>query len=115
MTSDRLRSTSDPVTENSVPLDFETFVPAHDAALSFMQSMPPYRHRTAPPATPTAEKEQLPDTCDGDAMNAVNADEAFSHALSAMYWCGYWTAMYHVSSPHTFHLLFGSSQEDSLL
>lgn len=27
----------------------------------------------------------------------VNADEAFSRALGAMYWGGYWTAMYHVS------------------
>jgi hypothetical protein len=26
----------------------------------------------------------------------INQDEAFSRALSAMYWGGYWTAMYHV-------------------
>lgn len=26
-----------------------------------------------------------------------SVDEAFTRALSAMYWTGYWTAMYHVS------------------
>ena len=25
-----------------------------------------------------------------------SADDAFSRALGAMYWCGYWTAVYHV-------------------
>jgi hypothetical protein len=33
----------------------------------------------------------------------VSQDEAFDRALSAMYWGGYWTAVYHVCfslSPH---------------
>lgn len=32
-----------------------------------------------------------------DAGAGVSADEAFSRALSAMYWSGYWAATYHVS------------------
>ncbi|KAJ2926872.1 hypothetical protein H1R20_g10201, partial [Candolleomyces eurysporus] len=32
-------------------------------------------------------------------MSTVSQDEAFSRALNAMYWGGYWTAVYHVSVP----------------
>lgn len=35
----------------------------------------------------------------------VNRDEAFNNALSAMYWSGYWTAVYHVSVTVRSHLL----------
>lgn len=31
------------------------------------------------------------------AFSGVSVDEAFNRALGAMYWCGYWTACYHVS------------------
>ena len=31
-----------------------------------------------------------------EAGTMISQDEAFSRALSAMYWGGYWTAMYHV-------------------
>jgi hypothetical protein len=32
-------------------------------------------------------------------MSTVSQDEAFSRALNAMYWGGYWTAVYHVGLP----------------
>ncbi|KAJ7604760.1 hypothetical protein B0H17DRAFT_1120781 [Mycena rosella] len=54
---------------DSQSLDFATFVPTYDASL----------------ALPTPES--------GDA--GAGQDEAFSRALGAMYWGGYWTAVYH--------------------
>ena len=33
---------------------------------------------------------------DGTEGRIVSQDEAFSRAMNAMYWGGYWTAMYHV-------------------
>ena len=36
----------------------------------------------------------------------VSQDEAFSRALNAMYWGGYWTAMYHVRRYSLFLSLF---------
>ena len=33
----------------------------------------------------------------GAEIAAVSQDEAFSRAMTAMYWSGYWTAVYHVS------------------
>ncbi|KAF8960963.1 hypothetical protein BDZ97DRAFT_1921656 [Flammula alnicola] len=64
---------------DSQPINFDTFVPTHDASLD--QSSNP---------VPTAN--YIPDTPTG---LMVSQDEAFSRALSAMYWGGYWTAMYH--------------------
>jgi len=61
-----------PVLEhNSVPLNFNTFVPSHDPA--------------------------LPNLAATDTQNLANIpkDEAFRNALNAMYWTGYWTAVYH--------------------
>jgi len=34
----------------------------------------------------------------------VSQDEAFSRAMNAMYWGGYWTAMYHVRA--VVHIIF---------
>lgn len=57
---------------NSVPLNFDTFIPSHDPA--------------------------LPDLAATDSQNLadISQDEAFRNALNAMYWTGYWTAVYYV-------------------
>jgi hypothetical protein len=65
-----------PDPENSRPLDFETFVPNHDPSLT----QPSHTY-----GIPPAPGEH------------VGPDEAFNRALGAMYWAGYWTAVYHVS------------------
>ena len=85
-------------TTSSVPLNFDTFVPTHDASLSYAQP-------AQPPPIPDEVSAQyngvtshygasLPDTKEG--LGAVSPDEAFNRAIGAMYWCGYWTAVYHV-------------------
>jgi hypothetical protein len=68
-----------PDSENSRPLDFETFVPDHDPSLA-QPSQPAHETHGIPPAT-----------------GYVSRDEAFNRMLGAMYWAGYWTAVYHVS------------------
>ena len=57
---------------DSVPLNFNTFVPSHDPA--------------------------LPNLAARDTQNlaGISQDEAFQNALNAMYWTGYWTAVCHV-------------------
>jgi hypothetical protein len=67
-------------------------MPTHDPSLDI-------------PSDPTANQIPVPDTnyipaADGSAV--VSQDEAFSRALSAMYWGGYWTAMYHVCRDYIF-------------
>ncbi|KAK0440789.1 hypothetical protein EV421DRAFT_1905155 [Armillaria borealis] len=63
---------------DSKPIDFNTFVPSHDASLDTEDD-----HAAGPsyslPEPPT---------------EAVTQDEAFTRAVNAMYWAGYWTAMY---------------------
>ncbi len=66
--------------ENSRPLDFETFVPNHDPTLA-QPSQAAFETYAIPPAP----------------GERVSRDEAFNRALGAMYWAGYWTAIYHVS------------------
>jgi len=56
---------------DSVPLNFNTFVPSHD------------------PALPS------PTVTDTQNLTHISQDEAFRNALNAMYWTGYWTAVYH--------------------
>jgi len=71
---------------DSQPLNFETFVPTHDPSLDI--PLDPTGNQIPPPNTnyiPAAGESAV-----------VSQDEAFSRALSAMYWGGYWTAMYHV-------------------
>jgi hypothetical protein len=70
-----------PDAENSHPLDFATFVPSHDPSLP-QHSQPPAFEAYATPPAPGEH---------------VRRDEAFNRALGAMYWAGYWTAVYHVS------------------
>ena len=57
---------------DSVPLNFNTFVPSHDPALPNLAA------------------------ADTQSLVSVSQDEAFRNALNAMYWTGYWTAIYHV-------------------
>ncbi|THU79893.1 hypothetical protein K435DRAFT_696836 [Dendrothele bispora CBS 962.96] len=77
--------------ENSQPVDFNTFVPSHNPGLD----LPVLEE---PPAIPGPDfsafySRSLAES--GGPM--VSQDEAFSRALGAMYWGGYWTAVYHVS------------------
>ena len=69
---------------DSQPLNFDTFVPTHNPSLDRLSLL-------APPM------DYVQETLDS-AM--VSQDEAFSRALNAMYWGGYWTAMYHVCILH---------------
>lgn len=80
-------------TENSTPLNFDTFVPTHDPSLASAQdpsATPPH-----PPSVPGPDYAQYYLANPPGPM--VSQDEAFQRALSAMYWGGYWTAVYHVS------------------
>ena len=63
---------------DSRPLNFETFVPTYDPSL---------------PAPPVMTQDYVSDVPAGA---VISQDEAFAKALNAMYWGGYWTAMYHV-------------------
>ncbi|KAH7911828.1 hypothetical protein BJ138DRAFT_1149746 [Hygrophoropsis aurantiaca] len=73
--------------EDSSPLDFNTFIPTHDPSLPTPTEPPVVQNDASPsyfiPDPPTS---------------MVSQDEAFSRALSAMYWGGYWTAVYHHQS-----------------
>ena len=67
---------------DSQPFNFNTFIPSHDPSLEL-------------PQMPT-----VPDTSyqlSGPPETLVSQDEAFTRALGAMYWGGYWTAVYHAS------------------
>lgn len=65
---------------DSQPIDFDTFVPTHNPSLDHLSSL----------ALPMDYAQDTPSAA------MVSQDEAFSRALNAMYWGGYWTAMYHV-------------------
>lgn len=78
--------------ENSKPLDFNTFVPTYDPTLD---PSPPADQDTAR-ALPTAPSANYAADFTSGSGQMVTQDEAFQRALSAMYWGGYWTAMYHV-------------------
>ena len=75
---------------DSQPINFDTFVPTHDPSLDHLSSLaPPMDYAQDTPGVPM-----------------VSQDEAFSRALNAMYWGGYWTAIYHVRILHfTFRFL----------
>ena len=70
---------------DTVPLDFHTYNPTHDPSLAVPSDTGAGPAMTAPFFVPP------PST------TMVSCDEAFNNALSAMYWGGYWTAVYHVS------------------
>lgn len=103
--------------QSSAPLNFDTFVPTHDPSLTFTgpSSPPPlpqntqshlgqiqnYYESILPPpgnaAYTTTGGMGFTANTKGAGVGTINADEAFNRAIGAMYWCGYWTAMYHVS------------------
>lgn len=62
---------------DSRPFDFNTFVPTHDASLG---------------------AAMMGGEADGEVAWA-GRDAAFGNAMSAMYWAGYWAAVYHVRLP----------------
>ncbi|KAI0353142.1 hypothetical protein OH77DRAFT_1427526 [Trametes cingulata] len=66
---------------DSTPLNFDTYVPNHDPSLA------------APGAAPGTGGASALGAGSEAAM--VSQDEAFSRAMTAMYWSGYWTAVYH--------------------
>lgn len=72
---------------DSTPLNFDTFVPTHDASLAV----------AAGPLLTVPAMDGVSSTGAGAEAAAVSQDEAFSRAMTAMYWSGYWTAVYHVS------------------
>lgn len=74
---------------DSKPLDFDTFVPTHDPSLN----MPTFEEPLPVPG-PDYSSYYLP-TPPGP---MVSKDEAFRRALGAMYWGGYWTAVYQCQS-----------------
>ena len=65
--------------EDTAPLDFDTYVPTHDPSLAQASDTAMTTPFFVPPPS-----------------TMVSRDEAFNNALSAMYWGGYWTAVYHV-------------------
>lgn len=73
--------------EDSQPLNFDTFIPSHDPSLDVpIQELP----SISKPSNTVQFLSEPPGPI-------VSQDEAFTRAMGAMYWAGYWTAMYHVS------------------
>lgn len=72
---------------DSLPLNFDTFVPNHDPSLAL--PVPPYPASQAPDCSGNYLPEPL--------GHMISQDEAFTRALGAMYWAGYYSAIYHVS------------------
>ncbi|KAI0693758.1 hypothetical protein C8T65DRAFT_744596 [Cerioporus squamosus] len=70
---------------DSAPLNFDTFVPSHDPSLA----------AAAGPLLTVPTMDGMSGTGTGSEMAMVSQDEAFSRAMTAMYWSGYWTAVYH--------------------
>ena len=77
--------------DDSHPLNFDTFVPNHDPSLAL--PVPPY------PSNLVDNSEGYLSTQPGP---MVSQDEAFSRAMGAMYWAGYYSAIYHVSLSSSF-------------
>ncbi|KZT24693.1 hypothetical protein NEOLEDRAFT_1134746 [Neolentinus lepideus HHB14362 ss-1] len=64
------KATHEAAADDSQPLNFDTYVPEHDPTLS----QPGYAAAL---------------------QGMVSQDEAFTRAVEASYWSGYWTAVYH--------------------
>ncbi|KIM81682.1 hypothetical protein PILCRDRAFT_485730 [Piloderma croceum F 1598] len=71
--------------DNSHPLNFDTFIPAHDPSLTL--PVPPYPHGQVPDYSGYSLPEPP--------GPMVSQDEAFTRAMGAMYWAGYYSAVYH--------------------
>ncbi|KAJ6455778.1 hypothetical protein C8R45DRAFT_1035631 [Mycena sanguinolenta] len=67
---------------DSKPLDFDTFVPKHDATLGL-------------PAPGGTAGYAFSGAVPPPSTSVASQDEAFTRAVEAMYWGGYWTAVYH--------------------
>jgi len=67
---------------DSQPIDFHAFIPTHDPSLG----VPIF-----PDPSSTGPSQSISHT----PGQIASQDEAFQRALSAMYWGGYWTAVYH--------------------
>ncbi|KAG8684576.1 hypothetical protein FRC08_013623 [Ceratobasidium sp. 394] len=76
---------------DSAPIDFNTFVPSHDPTLG-NQTQAATAGPTLGPYVPTALSVAIPDAA------MLTRDEIFEKAVSASYWAGYWSAMYHANS-----------------
>lgn len=74
--------------ENSTPLNFDTFVPTHDPSLAL--------HIGTPSVPAEQEFASWAQNMASSSSQLVDQDEAFQRALTAMYWSGYYTAVYHV-------------------
>jgi hypothetical protein len=74
------------VEADSRPINFDTFLPTHDASLASGNL------QTMPIPGPDYSSQVLLDP----SRIMVTQDEAFNRALGATYWSGYWTAIYHV-------------------
>ncbi|KAJ7743814.1 hypothetical protein B0H16DRAFT_1560691 [Mycena metata] len=82
-----------PAGEDSQPLDFDTFVPSYDASLALL-ALPALPAPIAPGAAPESGYDYS-SAFPPPAAGMASQDEAFARALGAMYWGGYWTAVYH--------------------
>ncbi|CAE6436430.1 unnamed protein product [Rhizoctonia solani] len=67
------------IVPDSVPINYNTFVPSHDPTLGVT------RTSVVGPHPPTVASD----------FTKLTKDELFEKAVSASYWAGYWTAMYH--------------------
>ncbi|KAG8736371.1 hypothetical protein FRC10_009396 [Ceratobasidium sp. 414] len=76
---------------DSAPIDFNTFMPSHDPTLGSKTKIAT-AGSTLEPYVPTAFSVAIPDAA------TLTRDEIFEKAVSASYWAGYWTAMYHASA-----------------
>ncbi|KAG9121317.1 hypothetical protein FRC07_002759 [Ceratobasidium sp. 392] len=86
---DNLLEEGEEAEPDSMPIDFDSFVPSHDPTLgnkttTIAPALGPY--------VPNALSAAAPDA------TTLTRDEIFEKAVSASYWAGYWTAMYHASS-----------------
>ncbi|KAJ7479957.1 hypothetical protein B0H11DRAFT_2025971 [Mycena galericulata] len=73
---------------DSKPLDFDTFVPNYDASLALPAPL-------APGGVPEYGEGYDYSALPPPGVAVASQDEAFARALGAMYWGGYWTAVYH--------------------
>ncbi|CEL58305.1 hypothetical protein RSOLAG1IB_03051 [Rhizoctonia solani AG-1 IB] len=72
---------------DSAPIDYNTFVPSYDPTLGVAQTS--IGHPQLPAAT--------------NDLTKLTKDEIFEKAVSASYWAGYWTAMYHAHNETSQH------------
>ncbi|KAI0809010.1 hypothetical protein BC629DRAFT_1580397 [Irpex lacteus] len=79
------------VEDDSTPISFNTYIPTHDPSLAGATA--------AAPASAGPESSQY--TLSDPSGSNVTANQAFQKALSATYWAGYWTAVYHCQANST--------------